>query len=199
MTRSIALLLCVAWAAVAGIVTESDWQVAFNSRVTNGKLEQPTKGGRVDIVTEDHAIEVDRVRKYREGIGQCFRYAQATGKSAGLALYFDGPGDTYEAFEAAKAACDSAGIRLWLINEYVSVDDLIRQKGVTAPGPAAGTAAVAPAQKTRAIPAPKVECNYWVNTSSGVRHNASCRWFKNTKAGRCCGKSEGRACGTCGG
>ena len=45
----------------------------------------------------------------------------------------------------------------------------------------------------------KGDCNYWLNISSNVRHNSGCRYFKNTKNGRCCGPNEGRACGTCGG
>ena len=40
---------------------------------------------------------------------------------------------------------------------------------------------------------------YWLNTSSNTRHNASCQYFKNTKRGRACDKSDGKACGTCGG
>jgi micrococcal nuclease len=39
----------------------------------------------------------------------------------------------------------------------------------------------------------------WLNTSSNVRHNASCQYFKNTKKGRLCGPNEGKACGACGG
>jgi hypothetical protein len=40
---------------------------------------------------------------------------------------------------------------------------------------------------------------YWLNTSSGVRHNERCEHFNNTKKGRPCTSSEGRACGICGG
>jgi len=40
---------------------------------------------------------------------------------------------------------------------------------------------------------------YWLTTSSGVRHNSSCRWYHNTKNGRECGSDEGRACKVCGG
>lgn len=40
---------------------------------------------------------------------------------------------------------------------------------------------------------------HWLNTSSNVRHNASCKYFKQTKRGRLCGPDEGKACGICGG
>jgi hypothetical protein len=44
-----------------------------------------------------------------------------------------------------------------------------------------------------------IEKSFWLNTSSGVRHNKGCRWFGNTQGGRYCGPNEGRACGQCGG
>lgn len=40
---------------------------------------------------------------------------------------------------------------------------------------------------------------YWLNTSSGVRHNRGCRWYGNTSKGRSCSSSEGRGCSKCGG
>ncbi|MDB5340948.1 MAG: micrococcal nuclease, partial [Planctomycetaceae bacterium] len=40
---------------------------------------------------------------------------------------------------------------------------------------------------------------YWLNTSSNVRHNPSCANFQNTKKGRFCTATEGKACGKCGG
>lgn len=40
---------------------------------------------------------------------------------------------------------------------------------------------------------------YWLNTSSNVRHNSSCKWFNNTKSGRSCGANDGKGCGICGG
>lgn len=40
---------------------------------------------------------------------------------------------------------------------------------------------------------------YWLNTESGVRHNERCEHLKNTKKGRLCGPTEGKACGICGG
>lgn len=40
---------------------------------------------------------------------------------------------------------------------------------------------------------------HWLNLNGNVRHNSSCRNFKNTKNGRPCTADEGRACGLCGG
>ena len=41
--------------------------------------------------------------------------------------------------------------------------------------------------------------SYWLNTSSGVRHNQRCEHFQKTKKGRLCGPDEGKPCGICGG
>ncbi len=38
---------------------------------------------------------------------------------------------------------------------------------------------------------------YWLNLSSGVRHNSQCKNYKNTKRGRPCSANEGRPCGIC--
>jgi hypothetical protein len=40
---------------------------------------------------------------------------------------------------------------------------------------------------------------HWLNLNGDVRHNSTCRNFKNTKNGRMCTASEGRPCGLCGG
>lgn len=50
-----------------------------------------------------------------------------------------------------------------------------------------------------ATPKAAPAASYWLNSSSGVRHNRTCRWFGKTKRGRFCTKSDGRACGICGG
>lgn len=42
------------------------------------------------------------------------------------------------------------------------------------------------------------EKTHWLTTSSGIRHNSGCRYFKNSK-GRMCSEDEGRACLKCGG
>lgn len=51
---------------------------------------------------------------------------------------------------------------------------------------------------TSATPQAASTGNYWLTTSSGVRHNSKCRYYKTSK-GRPCGPNEGRPCKKCGG
>ncbi|SRR6266496_591413 len=64
---------------------------------------------------------------------------------------------------------------------------------------------ITPVQKPVTVPAavqsPATQqktSGYWITTSSGVRHNSSCRYYLNSR-GRACGPTEGRACKICGG
>ena len=68
---------------------ERYYQEKFNNEVTHGKLEVVLAHGRADIINDEYAIEVDFARKWIEGIEQCLRYAQDTGKKPGLVLIVD--------------------------------------------------------------------------------------------------------------
>ena len=186
--RRLLLLTLIAFFGVFSLAdaqsySESDWQMAFNAKVTRGEVEVQHPTGRIDILTNEYAIEVDHVRNYLAGIKQALQYAAAAKRKPGLALFMDGGEDTAQALDAARKLCAESEVRFWLINEFVSVNDLVSQKGITAPPEQVQT----------------VEKTHWMNTSSGVRHNRSCRWFGNTKNGRYCRPDEGRPCGQCGG
>ena len=122
------LILTVGTFALGGMFEEGDWQVAFNNKVTHGKLEVATPTGRIDILTDTHVIEVDHARNYRAGIKQALQYAGATRKKPGLAIVMDGTQDTLQAVEAAKKLCQESDVSFWLINEYVSVNELAELK-----------------------------------------------------------------------
>jgi micrococcal nuclease len=62
-----------------------------------------------------------------------------------------------------------------------------------------GQQAVAGPTPSASDPQPASATAFWLNTSSNVRHNSTCRWFGKTKRGRYCGADEGKACGDCGG
>lgn len=53
----------------------------------------------------------------------------------------------------------------------------------------------APSQNNK--PPEEMVTGYWLNLSSGVRHNSKCENYRNTKRGRQCGPNEGRPCGIC--
>lgn len=81
-----------------------------------------------------------------------------------------------------------------------------RNKTTGDPEPASLVESETPARKPKAtkesaqqsMPSTR-QASYWLNTSSNVRHNQRCQHFGNTKNGRVCTASEGKACGICGG
>ena len=99
--------------------SEKEWQEAWNDAYAHGKLEIYIDFGRIDILTDEYAIEVDHVYKFHEGIGQALHYAYDTGNKPGLALFIDGKRDTKEKFNYAKKLANSLGIKVWLMNDIV--------------------------------------------------------------------------------
>lgn len=66
-------------------------------------------------------------------------------------------------------------------------------------GPITGGASPAPTERMTPPEKPAAGAGkYWIN-SNGVRHNARCRWYGNTKRGHYSNEPEGRNCGICGG
>lgn len=66
------------------------------------------------------------------------------------------------------------------------------REGQSSPSPSISSSAREPQTST------EQEGGYWITTSSGIRHNSGCRYYRNSK-GRPCGPNEGRACRICGG
>lgn len=212
------MLACFALISSLGLpqtITENDWHTAFNEKVTHGVIESVTPLGRVDILTNDYAIEVDYVRNYRDGIRQALQYAGETNKKPGIALIIDGPGDSFEILVQAKTLSNKEHLKLWLVNEYVSIADLMSRKNIsinsnspTQPiyenlfqkktGVNNNNSPTISPKRQNAVQKEQT-AEYWLNTKTGVRHNKSCRWYGNTKNGRSCGSNEGRPCGQCGG
>lgn len=51
-----------------------------------GEIEYYIRGKRIDVVTDEYAIEVERAYKWREGIGQSLDYGFLTGKTPCIVL-----------------------------------------------------------------------------------------------------------------
>lgn len=119
------LLLLVILSACAGrqqqiLRTERDYQKAFNETYFQGmaKIEVPVKYGRIDLLSDDYAIEVDRLDKFHEAIGQALHYAKETGKKPAIAFYIAErqPGDE-DKLKYVTWLCGYYKIKVWFINE----------------------------------------------------------------------------------
>lgn len=64
---------------------ETTWSAEL-AKVLNGSTETPVQNGRVDVLTNRFAIEVERLEKWHEGIGQSLHYSDQTGKLPCIAL-----------------------------------------------------------------------------------------------------------------
>ena len=81
-------------------------------------MEVPVKYGRVDLLTGEYAIEVDKIEKFHEGIGQALHYARETGRKPGLAIYITDPtAHDLEKLKYVRKLCKELGIKVWYINE----------------------------------------------------------------------------------
>jgi hypothetical protein len=102
------------------LYSERDFQEAFNRVYFQGKakMEVPVRYGRVDLLTDEYAIEVDRLEKFHEAIGQALHYARETGKKPAIAIFIvdHEPGDK-EKLKYVMWLCSYYKIKVWFINE----------------------------------------------------------------------------------
>lgn len=89
---------------------EKVWVGAL-ARLVGGNVEVDFPRGRADVVSETHAIEVDRWEKWKEGLGQAIYYGREAGLIPTLALIQVGPLD-HESLRAIDALSLSKGVRL---------------------------------------------------------------------------------------
>jgi hypothetical protein len=92
---------------------ESHWSEALAAAL-GGQTEVSTQHGRIDVVTDKFAIEVDRLAKWHEAIGQAIHYAHTSQKRAAAAIIIL-PTDTLEKIPLIEETCISKGIKLILL------------------------------------------------------------------------------------
>ena len=100
--------------------TEKDYQIVFNRVYFRGKakMEVPVKYGRIDLLTDDYAIEVDSLEKFHEAIGQALHYAKETGKKPAIAIFIMEPKQSdKEKLKYLIRLCNHYKIKVWFINE----------------------------------------------------------------------------------
>ena len=119
---SLLLLLIFACAAPQQqtLRTEKDYQIAFNDAYFHGraKMEVSVKYGRIDLLTDEYVVEVDRLEKFHEAIGQALHYARETGKKPAIAIFMEEQRDEdKEKLKYVIRLCGYYKIKVWFINE----------------------------------------------------------------------------------
>lgn len=100
---------------IPGNSKEAVWTAALARRL-GGRAEAKVEFGRIDVLTETYAIEIDFLKKWKEGVGQSLHYANATGKTACLALIVEHEGaDVVKEIAYVDKLCLEKGIKLVLL------------------------------------------------------------------------------------
>ena len=103
---------------VDGDANELEWCKVLAAKI-GGETEVSVKYGRVDILTDTHAIEVDWITKYYEGIGQALHYANQTGKKPVVAIALKGKRGVFaedkEKVRYISELCGKHGIAVWVL------------------------------------------------------------------------------------
>ncbi len=175
------LLLC-AFSATAQKISEARYTDLINETFI-GEREYKVESGRVDILTETYAIEVERAYNWKQSIGQALWYALQTNKTPGIVLILEKNSD-YKYFIQLNTALEYAGlqdrVKVWQFPQDFPEAVISYKSTITEDGE------------------PTDGVKYWQSTNSGVRHNQNCKWFKRSY-GEPCEANEGTACGICGG
>ncbi len=160
--------------------SEADYQRAIAAK-WGAVTEFAVTSGRVDILTDTHAVEVEFAAKWKNSIGQALWYGLQTNREPGIILILKDRSD-FKYLQQLQSAIDYAGIGPQ-IKVWAYPDDF--------PGLGVSDA--------RAVRAAGGTSDYWLNTNSSPdkRHQRGCRYFANTSKGRYCTATEGVAAGCC--
>lgn len=150
------------------------------------------------IYDKDIRVEVQTRDKYGRLVGKVFvgdTNVNLEVVKAGYAWWYRQYGAGETAIAEAEAAARTAGHGLWLDKNPVAPWDFRHNPELARQA----TEAHAPAPPS--VPTPSADTpaqRYWVTSSSGKTHNASCRWYANSN-GYYSATGTGNNCRVCGG
>lgn len=178
------VLFAILLLALSIVAQPESWYVTQIAQHLKGHTEVSVENGRIDIVTETHAIEVERATNWKHAIGQSLWYAIQKNLSPGIVLIVLDDDDW------------KMGIRLNSTLQYAGLADKV--KVWYYPQDFNTTADQIKLQFEEERKTEPLATGYWLSTNSGVRHNKRCQWYTQSK-GRYCSAAEGRPCEKCGG
>tara|TARA_R110002094_G_scaffold180817_1_gene159001 strand:+ start:489 stop:1028 length:540 start_codon:yes stop_codon:yes gene_type:complete len=115
-------LLPVIYLDVQDDASELEWSRAL-ATVLSGVPEKSTEFGRVDVFTNKYAIEVERLAKWHEGIGQAAHYASTTKALPVLALMItskDSESSDSSRVDLIEKVCVERNIKLIILKSKMS-------------------------------------------------------------------------------
>jgi hypothetical protein len=94
---------------------EPEWSKALAVHV-DGKAEYrlPDKS-RIDVLTDEYAVELDWLHKWHEGVGQALHYAELSGKEPVVAIGIKEMDYDREKLKLAKRVANKSGIGVWVV------------------------------------------------------------------------------------
>lgn len=121
--KTIICVLCIS--VVVSIVAASEHEAYYRddwckSRPDFVRTELKVKGGYVDCVLTDYAIEFGFAHKWKEDIAQARWYSLQTGKKAGLVMIYKKPENKIYleyAREYLRRYC-SSDLKIWVVRGY---------------------------------------------------------------------------------
>lgn len=94
---------------------EKDYQKIFAQDINGNTEYRLEDASRVDIITDEYAIEVDWAKKWSEAIGQSLYYAKQTNKRAGIVLIIKDYENEEKYIKRLMSVACNYGITVWLI------------------------------------------------------------------------------------
>lgn len=96
---------------------EGYWATIIAEQLRGESEHRLPDGARVDILTDDAAIEIDWPSKWAEGVGQALYYGAATGRKATVIYLVSDPEREACYLERGRIAAQAGGVevRLWSV------------------------------------------------------------------------------------
>ena len=86
------------------------------AKVAIGRERRLWDGTRVDILTENYAVEVDWSYKWTEAVGQSMYYSTQTDRKPGIVLLVKNFYDDLKYIHRCKIVCEKLDIKLWMVD-----------------------------------------------------------------------------------
>ncbi|GAA5482077.1 hypothetical protein [Haloferula sargassicola] len=116
----VALIPLVTFSAAIGAEHPERWYQEKAAEKLGGKMEVRVPDGRVDIVTDEYAIEVEFASKWKNAIGQALWYAMQTNKKAGIVVIIKNAKDAGDAIRLESVIeHNRLPIRVWRWGEDI--------------------------------------------------------------------------------